>query len=148
MKLLSPSLSKLYPFTFVSFFMQIMGYKSYAEFAVHPNMAASPDVVMPFLIDLSTMIRPKAEQVLHLTFILCMRTVNSFPSLNLLLLLFLCIILWESFPFQEFNAIRDFKRKMCDEKNGDLEPWDEAYFTGMMKSSVFNLDSSVSSNPA
>ncbi|XXG75946.1 hypothetical protein AAC387_Pa08g0408 [Persea americana] len=84
---------------------QIMGYKSYAEFAVHPNMAASPDVVMPFLIDLSTMIRPKAEQ--------------------------------------EFKAIRDFKRKMCNEKTGDLEPWDEAYFTGMMKSSVFNLDSSV-----
>eukprot|EP00268_Persea_americana_P062652 TRINITY_DN8051_c0_g1_i1.p2 TRINITY_DN8051_c0_g1~~TRINITY_DN8051_c0_g1_i1.p2 ORF type:complete len:179 (+),score=27.97 TRINITY_DN8051_c0_g1_i1:212-748(+) len=82
-----------------------MGYKSYAEFAVHPNMAASPDVVMPFLIDLSTMIRPKAEQ--------------------------------------EFKAIRDFKRKMCNEKTGDLEPWDEAYFTGMMKSSVFNLDSSV-----
>lgn len=46
--------------------MQIMGYKSYAEFSVHPNMAASPEVVMPFLNDLSMMIRPKAEQVLHL----------------------------------------------------------------------------------
>lgn len=46
--------------------MQIMGYKSYAEFSVHPNMAASPEVVMPFLNDLSMMIGPKAEQVLHL----------------------------------------------------------------------------------
>ncbi|KAI3833118.1 hypothetical protein MKW92_003637, partial [Papaver armeniacum] len=37
---------------------------------------------------------------------------------------------------KEFNKIRDYK-------NGVLEPWDEAYFTGMMKSSAYNLDSSA-----
>ena len=44
--------------------MQIMGYKSYAEFAVHPNMASSPEVVMSFLLEMSKMIRPKADEVL------------------------------------------------------------------------------------
>nr|DAD33704.1 TPA_asm: hypothetical protein HUJ06_012555 [Nelumbo nucifera] len=84
---------------------QIMGYKSYAEFAVHPNMASSPDVVMSFLLDLSTIVRPKADE--------------------------------------EFKTIRDFKLKRCDQRNEDLEPWDESYFTGMMKSSAYNLNSSV-----
>ena len=44
--------------------MQIMGYKSYAEFAVRPNMASSPEVVMSFLFEMSKMIRPKADEVL------------------------------------------------------------------------------------
>ncbi|KAF3335174.1 putative mitochondrial intermediate peptidase [Carex littledalei] len=44
---------------------------------------------------------------------------------------------------EEFERIRDFKRKMVGEKSVDLEPWDESYFTGIMKSSTFNLDSSV-----
>ncbi|KAI3835451.1 hypothetical protein MKX03_034541 [Papaver bracteatum] len=44
---------------------------------------------------------------------------------------------------KEFNKIRDFKRERSDYKNGVLEPWDEAYFTGMMKSSAYNLDSSA-----
>lgn len=47
---------------------------------------------------------------------------------------------------QEFKVIRDFKRRMCNEKSADLEPWDEDYFIGMMKSSAHNLDSSVCSN--
>ncbi|XP_058092277.1 mitochondrial intermediate peptidase, mitochondrial-like isoform X1 [Magnolia sinica] len=85
---------------------EIMGYKSYAQFAVHPNIASSPEVVMPFLLDLSKIVRHKADK--------------------------------------EFKAIRDFKRKICNEDCADLEPWDEAYFTGMMKSSTFNLDSFVS----
>ncbi|XP_058071413.1 mitochondrial intermediate peptidase, mitochondrial-like isoform X1 [Magnolia sinica] len=85
---------------------EIMGYKSYAQFAVHPNIASSRDVVMPFLLDLSKIIMHKADE--------------------------------------EFKAIRDFKRKICNEDCADLEPWDEAYFTGMMKSSTFNLDSSAS----
>ncbi|XP_058084642.1 mitochondrial intermediate peptidase, mitochondrial isoform X2 [Magnolia sinica] len=84
---------------------EIMGYKSYAQFAVHPNIASSPEVVMPFLLDLSKIVRHKADE--------------------------------------EFKAIRDFKRKICNEDCADLEPWDEAYFMGMMKSSTFNLDSSV-----
>jgi hypothetical protein len=29
------------------------------------------------------------------------------------------------------------------QKSVDLEPWDESYFTGIMKSSTFSLDSSV-----
>ncbi|RVW90649.1 Mitochondrial intermediate peptidase, mitochondrial [Vitis vinifera] len=85
--------------------MQIMGYKSYAEFAVRPNMASSPEVVMSFLFEMSKMIRPKADE--------------------------------------EFKAIRDFKKARTGQICEDLEPWDEAYFTGMMKSSAYNLDSSV-----
>lgn len=84
---------------------QIMGYKSYAEFAVRPNMASSPEVVMSFLFEMSKMIRPKADE--------------------------------------EFKAIRDFKKVRTGQICEDLEPWDEAYFTGMMKSSAYNLDSSV-----
>ncbi|KAJ4956022.1 hypothetical protein NE237_012805 [Protea cynaroides] len=83
---------------------QIMGYKSYAEFAAYPNMASSPEVVMSFLLDLSKIVRPTADE--------------------------------------EFQAIQIFK-KSSGHSFGDLEPWDEAYFTGMMKSSSFNLDSSV-----
>jgi mitochondrial intermediate peptidase len=44
---------------------------------------------------------------------------------------------------QEFKAIQDFKRRICNEKSADLEPWDEDYFIGMMKSSLNNLDASV-----
>ncbi|KAA8539812.1 hypothetical protein F0562_026504 [Nyssa sinensis] len=84
---------------------QIMGYKSYAEFAVHPNMASSQEVVMSFLLDMSKMVRPKADE--------------------------------------EFKTIRDFKREKSGQIHEDLEPWDEAYFTGLMKSSAYNLDSSV-----
>ncbi|KAI8564627.1 hypothetical protein RHMOL_Rhmol03G0195400 [Rhododendron molle] len=42
---------------------QIMGYKSYSEFAVHPNMASSPEVVMSFLLEMSEMVRPVADKV-------------------------------------------------------------------------------------
>jgi Zn-dependent oligopeptidase len=48
------------------------------------------------------------------------------------------------FLLQEFRKIRDFKREKCGSKCGDLEPWDEAYYTSLMKSSTYNLDSSVS----
>ena len=44
---------------------------------------------------------------------------------------------------QEFKKIRDFKREKCGQQYGDLEPWDEAYYTAMMKSSAYDLDSSV-----
>ena len=40
-----------------------MGCKSYAEFAIRPNMAASADVVMAFLNDLSNSVRHKADEV-------------------------------------------------------------------------------------
>ncbi|XP_022891022.1 mitochondrial intermediate peptidase, mitochondrial isoform X2 [Olea europaea var. sylvestris] len=45
-------------------FAEIVGYKSYAEFALKDNMASSPEVVLPFLLDMSKMVRPKAEEVL------------------------------------------------------------------------------------
>lgn len=82
---------------------QIMGYKSYAEYALHSNMASSPDVVLSFLNELSKTVQPKAVE--------------------------------------EFESICKFKL----EKNGEegLEPWDEAYFTRLMKSSAYNLDFSV-----
>ncbi|KAL5569985.1 hypothetical protein UlMin_026560 [Ulmus minor] len=83
---------------------QILGYKSYAEFSVKPNMASSPAVVMSFLQEMSQMVQPNADE--------------------------------------EFRRIRDFKRERCDQRC-ELEPWDEAYYTAMMKSSTFNLDSSV-----
>lgn len=40
-----------------------MGYKSFADFAIHPNLAAKVDVVMSFLLDLSKIVRPKADEV-------------------------------------------------------------------------------------
>lgn len=84
---------------------QIMGYRSYAEFTVKPNMASSPAVVNSFLREISKMVRPRADE--------------------------------------EYRKIRDFKREKCGSKCGDLEPWDEAYYTSLMKSSTYNLDSSV-----
>ncbi|KAL5718261.1 mitochondrial intermediate peptidase [Ranunculus cassubicifolius] len=47
---------------------------------------------------------------------------------------------------QEFNAIRDFKRQKCNRLDEDLEPWDETYLTGIMKSAAYNLESSVISS--
>ncbi|KAK6132170.1 hypothetical protein DH2020_034095 [Rehmannia glutinosa] len=86
-------------------YVQIMGYKSYAEFALKENMASSPEVVLSFLRDMSEMVRPKAEE--------------------------------------EFKKILDFKRAETGQSVKDLEPWDEPYFTRMMKSSAHNLDFSV-----
>ncbi|KAM0899806.1 hypothetical protein ACQ4PT_021044 [Festuca glaucescens] len=84
---------------------ETMGCKSYAEFAIRPNMAASADVVMAFLNDLSDIVRHKADE--------------------------------------EFITIRDFKRRKCNQKSADLEPWDEDYYIGMMKSSAHSVDPSV-----
>ncbi|XP_024961820.1 mitochondrial intermediate peptidase, mitochondrial isoform X1 [Cynara cardunculus var. scolymus] len=41
---------------------QIMGYKSYAGYALHSNMASSPDVVSSFLVELSKNVQPKAVE--------------------------------------------------------------------------------------
>ncbi|XP_021909614.1 probable mitochondrial intermediate peptidase, mitochondrial isoform X2 [Carica papaya] len=84
---------------------QIIGYKSYAEFTVKPNLASSPKVVKSFLLEMSEMVRQKADE--------------------------------------EFRAIRDFKRDKSGEDFVELEPWDETHYTAMMKSSAYNLDSSV-----
>ncbi|KAL7107300.1 hypothetical protein ACP275_06G045800 [Erythranthe tilingii] len=43
-------------------FSEILGYKSYTEFAVKENMASSPEVVLSFLHDMSEMVRPKADE--------------------------------------------------------------------------------------
>jgi intermediate peptidase len=43
--------------------LQTMGCKSYADFAIRSNMAASADVVMSFLGDLSDIVRHKADEV-------------------------------------------------------------------------------------
>lgn len=48
--------------------LQILGYKSYAEFAVTPNMASSPAVVVSFLQELSNLVRPSADEVLQFLF--------------------------------------------------------------------------------
>lgn len=40
---------------------QILGYKTYAEFAVSPTMASSPDVVMSFLHDMSKSVKKKSR---------------------------------------------------------------------------------------
>ncbi|XP_038709223.1 mitochondrial intermediate peptidase, mitochondrial [Tripterygium wilfordii] len=87
---------------------QILGYKSYAEFVVKPNMASSPDVVTSFLHDMSNMIRPQADK--------------------------------------EFKTTRNFKRERCGQQCVDLEPWDEAYYSAMMKSSAHDLESSIVSS--
>ncbi|KAF6135037.1 hypothetical protein GIB67_014086 [Kingdonia uniflora] len=44
---------------------------------------------------------------------------------------------------EDFKKIRNLKSQRCDQRYEDLEPWDETYFTGMMKSSAYNLDSTV-----
>lgn len=40
-----------------------MGYRSYAEFTMKPNMASSPAVVMSFLHGIGKMVRPRADEV-------------------------------------------------------------------------------------
>ncbi|XVF09683.1 hypothetical protein REPUB_Repub07fG0116000 [Reevesia pubescens] len=84
---------------------QIMGCKSYAEFVMKLNMASSPEVVVSFLLEMSNMVKPRADE--------------------------------------EFKTIRNLKRDICGQRCVDLEPWDEAYYTAKMKSSAYNLDSSV-----
>ncbi|KAL0299402.1 UNVERIFIED_CONTAM: Mitochondrial intermediate peptidase, mitochondrial [Sesamum radiatum] len=86
-------------------FAEIMGYRSYAEFALKDNMASSPEVVLSFLHEMSNTVRPKAEE--------------------------------------EFKKILDFKMGESGQLVEDLEPWDEPYFTRMMKSAAQNLDYSV-----
>ncbi|KAK8587191.1 hypothetical protein V6N13_086193 [Hibiscus sabdariffa] len=44
---------------------------------------------------------------------------------------------------QEFKKIRNLKRDVFGQRCVDLEPWDEAYYMTMLKSSVYNFDSSV-----
>ncbi|XWS37697.1 hypothetical protein CRYUN_Cryun19dG0067300 [Craigia yunnanensis] len=85
--------------------VQIMECKSYAEFVMKLNMASSPEVVVSFLLEMSNMVKPRADE--------------------------------------EFKTVRNLKRDICGQRCVDLEPWDEAYYTAMMKSSAYNLDSSV-----
>ncbi|VFQ77549.1 unnamed protein product [Cuscuta campestris] len=84
-------------------FAQILGYKSYSAFALHSTMAASPEVVISFLLEMSKVVRPKADK--------------------------------------EFKAIKEFKRIKNCEQSIDLEPWDEGYYTWLMKSSAYNMNS-------
>lgn len=84
---------------------QIMGYKTYVEYALQSNMASSPDVVSSFLAELSKTVQPKGVE--------------------------------------EFESIRDFKRRKYGQLDIEFEPWDEAYFARSMKSSAYDLDFSV-----
>ncbi|TYK23687.1 putative mitochondrial intermediate peptidase [Cucumis melo var. makuwa] len=45
--------------------MQILGYRSFAEFAVTPNLASSPAVVMSFLQELSKVVRSRADECIE-----------------------------------------------------------------------------------
>ncbi|XP_031381325.1 mitochondrial intermediate peptidase, mitochondrial isoform X2 [Punica granatum] len=83
---------------------RITGYRTYADFVVKQNMASSPKVVASFLLEMSEIVKDKADE--------------------------------------EFEAIWRVKREKCS-PTAHLEPWDEAYYTALMKSSAFNLDSSV-----
>ncbi|XP_057453814.1 mitochondrial intermediate peptidase, mitochondrial isoform X1 [Lotus japonicus] len=84
---------------------QILGCKSYAEFAVKPNMASSPKVVMSFLEEMSKIVRAKSKE--------------------------------------ELKLLTKFKREKYGQSDEDIRPWNEAYYTTMLKSSVYKLDSSV-----
>ncbi|XP_031484248.1 mitochondrial intermediate peptidase, mitochondrial isoform X1 [Nymphaea colorata] len=84
---------------------QIMGYKSYAEFALQPTMASSPDVVMGFLLELSNIVKDRADK--------------------------------------EVEIIRKVKSQFCGDASGDVQPWDEAYFKGIIKSSAYEIDPTV-----
>ncbi|KAG0502810.1 hypothetical protein HPP92_002882 [Vanilla planifolia] len=88
---------------------QIMGFRSYAEFAIHPNMARSPNVVMSFLLNLNNMISQRVDE--------------------------------------EVKLMKDYKRRICNDAYAVLEPWDEAYFTGLMKRLACDLDPSAFGYP-
>lgn len=61
-----------------------MGYRSYAEFTVRPNMSSSPEVVMCFLKELGTMVRPSADEVLSLCMTLsCLKGFLPFIELEI-----------------------------------------------------------------
>ncbi|XP_063949400.1 mitochondrial intermediate peptidase, mitochondrial isoform X3 [Daucus carota subsp. sativus] len=87
---------------------QIVGYKSYAEYCMQLNLSSSPNAVFNFLLEMSEMVRPMADE--------------------------------------EFEAIWNFKKEKFGQDCGDLEPWDETYLTGLMKSSASELDFSVVSS--
>lgn len=127
--------------------MQISGYRSYAEFAVTPNLASSPAVVVPFLQDLSKVVRPRADEVLQL--FCCDVAISKawkelFRCHHNLLNLWIHILKRRCNHLQEFNQIRELKLKKRVNKLEDLEPWDEAHYTAIMKSTAYNLDSSAS----
>ncbi|KAF6145407.1 hypothetical protein GIB67_029176 [Kingdonia uniflora] len=99
-----------------------MGHRSFANFVVHLNLASSPDVVNSFMLEFNKIVRPKADMVTSSRF-----SDNSQKSKN----------------EKTIEKIRNFKSQRCDQRYEDLEPWDETYFTGIMKSYVYNLDSMV-----
>lgn len=43
--------------------VQIIGYKSYAEYCMQLNLSSSPDVVYSFLLKMSKLVRPMADEV-------------------------------------------------------------------------------------
>ncbi|KAK8544239.1 hypothetical protein V6N13_034601 [Hibiscus sabdariffa] len=45
-----------------------MGRKSYAEFVMKLNMASSPEVVVPFLLEMSNVVKARADKVFFLPF--------------------------------------------------------------------------------
>lgn len=103
-------------------------------------MASSPEVVVSFLLEMSEIVKDKADEVYMLYFILCEISACSRSSVALI------TCSWGIAFTQEFRAIWSIKREKCGQSCA-LEPWDEAYYTALMKSSVFNLDSSVSIIP-
>ena len=44
--------------------LQIVGYKSYAEYCMQLNLSSSPNAVFNFLLEMSEMVRPMADEVL------------------------------------------------------------------------------------
>lgn len=44
---------------------------------------------------------------------------------------------------EEHKLLTKFKIENCGQSDGDLRPWDEAYYMTMMKSSAYKLDSSI-----
>ncbi|CAI9092072.1 OLC1v1027219C1 [Oldenlandia corymbosa var. corymbosa] len=89
-------------------FSQIIGYSSYAQFALQSTIASSPDVVLSFLLEMSEIVRHKADE--------------------------------------EFVAIRDFKRQKSGRPHDDLEPWDETFYTGLMKSNAYDSNPAVAAS--
>lgn len=65
-----PVFSIVYPSRYVSWItmsgngiLQIVGYKSYAEYCMQLNLSSSPDVVHSFLLKMSKLVRPMADEV-------------------------------------------------------------------------------------
>lgn len=85
---------------------QLLGFNTYAEFAIAPNMAQSPEAVVSFLEELSMKIRGRADE--------------------------------------ELRILAEFQKQVDTGRSDDVvNPWDESYYAGLLKSRTHDLNAAV-----